>query len=83
MWYRAYLLGPNYSITAVEEFGAEHDIDAVTRVNGLALAGSEFAGFELWQEERPVMLYPKSKALRGIWPPRNGRTAPAAWDIRP
>ena len=75
MWYRAYLLGPRYSITAMEEFEAESDAAAVNRVDALVVERNGFAGFELWQEARSVVLSPNLKSLRSVWPPRRAAAA--------
>lgn len=60
-WYRAYFLNDRRRIADVEEFRSGSDAQAVERAQALTLGRRDAIGFELWQEARPIILYPQSQ----------------------
>lgn len=61
-WYRAYFLNDKRSISDVEEFKSESDEQALARARVMLAARASFVAVEIWQEARPVSLYPQSVA---------------------
>jgi hypothetical protein len=62
-WYRAYFLNNTRRITDVEEFRSPSDEQALKQANLLLCARGIFMAFELWQEARPVFLYPAQELV--------------------
>jgi hypothetical protein len=60
-WYRAYFLNDCRRIVDVEEFRSASDELALGRAHDLLALRGRFRAFELWQEARPVLLYPQSR----------------------
>jgi hypothetical protein len=61
-WYRAYFLNGNRHISDVEEFKSGSDEQALEQARDLLAARHEHYAVELWQEARPVYLYPQQFA---------------------
>ena len=59
-WYRAYFLNSKRRISDVEEFKGDSDIDALAQANEMLTTRKGFVAIELWQEARPVLLYPQA-----------------------
>ena len=57
-WYRAYFLNDNRRISDVEEFRSPSDEQALIQAQSLLSARGIFLAFELWQDARPILLYP-------------------------
>jgi hypothetical protein len=62
-WYRAYFLNQNRHISDVEEFKSASDDQAMAQARDLLAQRQEHFAFELWQEARPVYLYPQKLAV--------------------
>jgi hypothetical protein len=60
-WYRAYFLNRSRRISDVEEFRSASDDQALDEAQCLLTRRANFMGFELWQEARPIVLYPQSQ----------------------
>ena len=60
-WYRAYFLNNSRRISDVEEFRSASDEQALQQAQSLLSARGIFTAFELWQEARPIFLYPKEQ----------------------
>lgn len=61
-WYRAYLLNDRRRIVDVEEFRSESDESALDAARAVLKRRGNFPAFELWQEARPISLYPHGPA---------------------
>lgn len=62
-WYRAYFLNDRRSIVDVEEFRSASDALALEAAWALLRRRGNFPAFELWQEARPISLYPQGQAI--------------------
>lgn len=62
-WYRAYLLNDSRRIVDVEEFRSESDASALDAAWAVLKRRGNFPAFELWQEARPISLYPRGPAV--------------------
>jgi hypothetical protein len=60
-FYREFFLDDAHRILDVEEFTSASDRDALERAFTRFRVRNGFAGFELWQERRPVRLVPRPK----------------------
>jgi hypothetical protein len=61
-WYRAYFLNQKRRISDVEEFKSGSDDEAMTHAHTMLATRAAFIAVELWQEARPVFLYPQHQA---------------------
>jgi len=60
-WYRAYFVSKERRICEVVEYVSASDDAALAHGRGLLTARPEFAGIEIWQGTRPLLLYPQSQ----------------------
>lgn len=58
-WYRAYFLNNSRRISDVAEFRCASDEQALEQAQSMLSARRIFMAFELWQDARPILLYPK------------------------
>ena len=58
-WYRAYFLSKERRICEAVEYVSATDAAAVEHGRGLLSTRPEFAGIEIWQGTRPLLLYPQ------------------------
>jgi hypothetical protein len=58
VWYRAYFLNRDQRISDVAEFKSASDEQAMTHAEVLLAGRGYFSGVEVWQDARPVSLYP-------------------------
>jgi hypothetical protein len=58
-WYRAYFVSRERRICEVVEYISACDNAALDHGRGLLSTRPEFAGIEIWQGARPVLLYPQ------------------------
>ncbi len=56
-WYRAYFVSKERRIREVAEYISASDDAALNHGRGLLRTRPEFAGIEIWQGTRPVLLY--------------------------
>jgi hypothetical protein len=62
-WYRAYFVSKERRICEVTEYLGASDDEALHHGRTLLTARPEFAGIEIWQGARPVLLYPQDQAV--------------------
>jgi hypothetical protein len=58
-WYRAYFVSKDRRICEAVEYVCACDDSAVDHGRGLLTERPEFAGIEIWQGARPLLLYPQ------------------------
>ncbi len=61
-WYRVYFLNDRRRIVDVNEIRSESDERALAQARALITSRGNFSAFELWQEARPIFLYPQHQA---------------------
>jgi hypothetical protein len=61
-WYRAYFLNNNRHISDVAEFQSTSDEQAMIDAHALLAKRAYHVAVELWQEARPILLYPQALA---------------------
>ncbi len=61
-WYRAFFVSKQRRICEVVEYLSASDDAALDHGRGLLTARPEFAGIEIWQGARPLLLYPLGHA---------------------
>jgi hypothetical protein len=61
-WYRVYFLNERRRISDVAEIRSPSDEQALDDARALLTRRGTFSAFELWQEARPIFLYPQSQA---------------------
>ncbi|HEX3970350.1 MAG TPA: hypothetical protein VHX19_03450 [Stellaceae bacterium] len=59
-WYRAYFVSKERRICEVVEYVSPSDAAALDHGRGLLTTRPEFAGIEIWQGARPLLLYPQN-----------------------
>jgi len=62
-WYRAYFVSKERRICEVVEYMSASDDEALGHGRGLLTTRPEFAGIEIWQGARPLLLYPQNQAV--------------------
>jgi hypothetical protein len=60
-WYRAYFVSKERRICEVVEYVSGSDDAALNHGRGLLTTRPEFAGIEIWQGARPLLLYPQDQ----------------------
>ena len=61
-WYRAFFVSKERHICEVVEYLSASDEAALQHGRNLLTARPEFAGIEIWQGARPLLLYPQGHA---------------------
>jgi hypothetical protein len=61
-WYRAYFVSSRRRICEVVEFICASDDAALDHGRSLLVTRPEFAGIEIWQGARALLLYPQGAA---------------------
>jgi hypothetical protein len=61
-WYRVYFLNSRHRIVDVDEYRSDSDDSALGQARALLARRGNFSAFELWQEARPVQLWPRYQA---------------------
>lgn len=62
-WYRAYFVSKERRICEVVEYVSASDETALHHGRHLLTTRPEFAGIEIWQGPRPLLLYPQGQAV--------------------
>ena len=62
-WYRAYFVSKERRICEVVEYASSSDDAALDHGRGLLTTRPEFAGIEIWQGARPLLLYPQNHSV--------------------
>ena len=61
-WYRVYFLNNSRRISDVAEIRSSSDQQALDDARALLTRRGDFPAFELWQEARPIFLFPQTQA---------------------
>lgn len=62
-WYRAFFVSKERRICEVVEYLSASDDEALDHGRSLLTTRPEFAGVEIWQGARPLLLYPQNQAV--------------------